>query len=311
MTFLKTFTGAVAMTFFLLSNSTVSKFDMKNPAPENTVEREFHFKYTGEVPVGEGVMPLIGQLSKDGKKMYLTSQNAQGEKRLYTMSRNERGAEFGTPKLLKGKLNSGTYDIIMPTVSANEQTLVFVHSASGLQKGNDLFVASWDEATGEYSNIKALTQVNDPNRSDSYPWLSPDGLRLYFTKQFGADIKFYKSERSSLTADFGAPTELGITLPKVSNNMSCQLSDDETEFYALSGNFIYYAKRNNANDNFNTPVEIANTDNSGYLSGITMTGDAKELFVYNSVGFRNTQILRFVNTGKDMTAPVLKVTEGQ
>lgn len=297
--------GVLALGAILMSSSSLSKFDMKMPAGVEIAESKFHFKYSGEVPTGAGVMPLVGQLSKDGTNMYFSSQSNSGDKFLYKMSRTAPGEDFSAPTKVKGKLNDGSYDIIMPTVSADEKTLIFVNSLSGLQKGNDLFMATLDEATGEYGQIRALTEVNDPNLSDSYPWLSADGNRLYFTKQFGSDIKFYISERKSAKEPFGAGKELGITLPKVSNNMSCMLNSDETELYALSGNFIYHAERKSTKDDFSIPVEIANTDNSGYLSGITLTDDAKELFVYNSVGFRNTQILRFVNTGKDMTAPTI------
>ncbi len=278
-------------------------------APATEAARSFQFNYTGEVFPGEGIMPLVGQLSKDGNSMYFTSQNGQGKKNLYRMKRKGAGKDFDKAARVAGDLNDGTYDIIMPTVSADEKTLVFVHSANGMQKGNDLYVATFDEAKGGYSNVKPLKKSNDPNLSDSYPWLSADGNRVYFTKQFGADIKFYISERGA-DGEFGEPKELGINLPKVSNNMSCMLSADETELYALSGSFIYYAKRD-AKGKFGEAVEIANTANSGYLSGITLTDDAKELFVYNSVGFRNTQILRFVNSETSNTTPALQVPAGK
>lgn len=301
--------GILFFAAVLMSNSTTSKFDMTAPATE--ASRAFQFNYSGEVFPGEGVMPLVGQLSKDGNSMYFTSQNGQGKKHLYRMNRKGAGKDFDKASRVSGDLNDGTYDIIMPTISADEKTLVFVHSANGMQKGNDLYIATLDEATGGYTNVKPLKKANDPNLSDSYPWLSADGKRIYFTKQFGADIKFYLTERSSTTEEFGEPKELSIKLPKVSNNMSCMLSTDETEIYALSGSFIYYAKRNAKTGEFGEAVEIANTANSGYLSGITLTNDAKELFVYNSIGFRNTQILRFVNSETSNSQPVLQVPAGQ
>ena len=298
--------GLFAMVVVFMSTSTLSRFNMTTPEAAVNSARQFQFNYTGEVFPGEGIMPLVGQLSKDGGSMYFTSQTAKGDKYLYKMNRRSVGADFAQALKIEGDLNSGKYDIIMPSVSADENTLVFVHSANGMQKGNDLFVATRTE-DGTYGNITPLKASNDPNLSDSYPWLSPDGLRVYFTKQFGANIKFYITERNSLDEPFGEAKELGLSLPKVSNNMSCHLSNDETELYALSGSNIYYSKRDKATGEFSVPVEIANTSNSGYLSGITMTSDAEELFVFNSVGFRNTQILRFVNSEKTMTAPTLNV----
>ena len=298
--------GLVAMVVVFMSASTLSKFNMTTPESAVNSARQFQFNYTGEVFPGEGIMPLVGQLSKDGGSLYITSQSAQGKKQLYKMNRRSVGADFAQAIKLEGELNSGKYDIITPSVSADENTMVFVHSVNGMQKGNDLYVATLTEE-GTYGNVTPLTAANDPNLSDSYPWLSADGLRVYFTKQFGSDIKFYITERSSTSEPFGEAKELGLTLPKVSNNMSCQLSNDESELYALSGNNIYYSKLDKASGKFSVPVEIANSASGGYMSGITMTSDAKEMYVFNSIGFRNTQILRFVNSEKTMTAPTLSV----
>ncbi len=296
--------GFALLGMFAMGSATVSQLRITSPEVAANADRSFEFRQSGQVDVGSEMMPLIGQLSKDGRSMYLTGQSHQGKKYVYKMSRANSGAEFGKPVKLEGAINGGTYDIIMPTVSKDEQTMVFVHSANGMQNGNDLYIATKD-ANGEYTAIRPLEEVNDPNVSDSYPWLSADGLRIYFTKQHGSKITFYVANRTATEGTFGKPVEMGITLPKVNNNMSCYLSSDEKEIYALSGEVIYYAARKTTKDKFGVPVEIANTGATGYLSGITLTDDASEMFVYNSVGFRNTQIIRFVNNAKDLSKPGL------
>lgn len=295
--------GFALLAMFTMGSATVSNLRINAPETPVITERSFEFQYSSQIDVGAEMMPLIGQLSKDGKSMYLTGQNHQGKKHLYKMSRSKAGADFGKPERLSGAINAGKYDIIMPTLSQDEQTMVFVHSANGMQNGNDLYVATKD-ANGEYSIIQAMDAANDPNVSDSYPWLSADGNRLYFTKQHGSKITFYVSQRNSAAEGFGKAVELGINVPKTNNNMSCHLSSDEKELFVLSGEVIYYSARKNTTDKFTLPVEIANTSNSGYLSGITLTDDASEMFVYNSVGFRNTQILKFTNKSNN-TKPVL------
>ncbi|CAN5406527.1 hypothetical protein BH09BAC1_BH09BAC1_14470 [soil metagenome] len=292
--------GFALLGMFFMGSATVSNLQMNAIKAPGASGRSFEFQPAEQIEVGTEMMPLIGQLSKDGRTMYLTGQSHQGKKYLYKMNRPKLGAGFSKPEKVTGDINGGKYDIIMPTVSKDEQTMVFVHSANGMQSGNDLYLAT-KNATGEYSSIRSLDEVNDPNVSDSYPWLSSDGLRIYFTKQHGSKITFFVSERSSLDANFSKPSEMGVTLPKTNNNMSCYLSSDEKEFYALSGESIFYASRKSAKDKFSVPVEIANTSSSGYLSGIAITDDASEMFVYNSVGFRNTQIIRFVNKSKDVS----------
>ncbi len=295
--------GFALLGMFFMGSATVSNLRINAPEVSVTTDRSFEYQYSDQVEVGADMMPLIGQLSKDGRTMYLTGQNHQGKKHLYKMTRSSAGANFSLPKKLSGAINEGQYDIIMPSVSKDEQTMVFVHSANGMQNGNDLYIATKD-ATGEFSNIQALDGANDPNVSDSYPWLSADGNRLYFTKQYGSKITFYFSERTNADEAFGTPVAMGVDFPKTNNNMSCHLSSDEKELYVLSGEAIYYSVRKSIKDKFTLPVEIANTSNSGYLSGITLTDDASEMFVYNSVGFRNTQVLRFINKSND-SKPVL------
>ncbi len=301
-----------ALGIFSMSPSSLSNMDMKSSMDGS----EFNFKYTGTVNTGSEVMPLVGQLSKDGLKMYFTSQNFKGEKQLYVMKRAKPGVAFDKPERLKGTINSADYDIIMPTVSGDEKTMVFVNSVDGTQKGNDLYITSKDEQTsnelyittrigedGPFANIRPLDEINDPELSDSYPWLSNDGLRIYFTKQKGSEITFHSADRKSVNEKFTQPKKLDIALPKISNNLSCFLSADETQIFILSGEKIYEAKRDNLFSKFSAPVEIGQSNDNGYMSGITMTQDNAEMFVFNSIGFRNTQILHFVNTEAGKNAP--------
>ncbi len=298
--------ASVAIGALSMSPSSLSRLDMKNEAGNTG----FDFKYTGTVNTGNEVMPLIGQLSKDGLKLYFTSQNFRGEKQLYVMKRGKPGESFGNPARLNGSVNDAEYDIIMPAISGDEKIMVFVNSTDGTQKGNDLYISTREDeqanndlhtAQGEgggaaFGNIRPLDEINDPEMSDSYPWLSNDGLRIYFTRQKGSEITFYFSKRESPDEKFSKPRKVDFTLPKISNNMSCFLSADELEIFALSGDKIYHAARENVFGKFSAPIEIGQSSGNGYMSGITMTQDNSELFVFNSVGFRNTQILRFVNT---------------
>ncbi len=289
-----------------MSTSSVNKYDMKGELSN----AGFNFKFTGTVNTGNEVMPLVGQLSKDGLKMYFTSQNFKGEKELYVMKREKPGDSFGKPSKLKGTITNAEYDIIMPSVSADEKTMVFVNSVDGTQKGNDIYISSRDDEQSKndlyitsrptedspFMNVRPLDEINDPEMSDSYPWISGDGLRIYFTKQKGNEITYHVASRNNVTERFAKPKKLDLNLPKISNNMSCFLSNDELEIFALSGDKIYRATRENLFSKFTAPVEIGQSGNEGYMSGITMTQDNTELFVFNSIGFRNTQILRFVNT---------------
>lgn len=301
--------GLIIIASVFIAAGTVGNLDMTSSGdvPDSSTP-EFDFKYTGVVDLGTEVMPLVGQLSKDGKTMYFTSQNMRGVKQLYRMTRKQKGLAFSTPERLKGSINSEEYDIIMPTMSADEKTLVFVNSVDGTQKGNDLFIATWSDDANSYTNIRSLDELNNLGKSDSYPYLSADAKSLYFTKQKGANITFHVARRTATDQQFDTPKALNITIPKVSNNMSCMVSNDEKSIFILSGDKIYFAERENKFGEFNTPVEIAQSNNDGYISGITLTDDQAELFVYNSIGFRNTQILRFANSAVEEVIDPTNIT---
>jgi hypothetical protein len=138
--------------------------------------------------------------------------------------------------------------------------------------------------------------------AESYPWLSKDGLRVYFTKQKGSSITFHFAERASINEKFGAPVKLDIEVADINNNMSCYLTNDEKEIFILSGDKIYTASRGTTKEKFGTLVEIAAASgNNGFMNGIALTDNKSEMFVFNSVGFRNTQILKFENAASKTT----------
>jgi hypothetical protein len=301
--------GIVFVSALFLNYNATNYLDMtvseKTAAPAN---QKFDFRYSGIVNTGNGVMPLVGQLSKDGLKMYFTSQNMRGTKQLYVMTRTKTGETFGTPVRLKGVGEEEGYDIIMPTINGDESVLIFVNSKDGTQKGNDLYIAS--KVDGNFTNIRPIDEVNETGISESYPWLSKDGLRLYFTKQKGSNITFFTSERATIEDKFKAPVKLEVAVTDVHNNMSCLLSNDEKSIYVLNGDKILHSTRKSLKDKFSAPEVIATSkSDAGFMNGITLTDNTAELFVFNSVGFRNTQILKFENAAS--TPAVQKLVENK
>ncbi len=290
--------GFALISAFFISNHTTSVLDLKSAAP--AADSRFDFRYSGVVNTGPEVMPLVGQLSKDGNKLYFTSQNMRGSKQLYVMARGKQSEDFGKPTRLTGVGNDEGYDIVMPSLNGDESQMIFVSSVDGTQKGNDLYMA--EKIDGGFVNIRSLDELNDATMAESYPWLSKDGLRVYFTKQKGSSITFHFAERASINEKFGTPVKLDIDVADINNNMSCYLTNDEKEIFILSGDKIYTASRGTTKEKFGTPVEIAAASgNNGFMNGIALADNKSEMFVFNSVGFRNTQILKFENAASKTT----------
>ena len=287
---------AALSSLVVLMSSTNPKELTIMPTPDNSLGTpEFNFKYTETINTGSQAMPLVGQLSKDGDAMYYTSQTTKGRMLLYRMKRNPAG-KFDSPERMKGLVGSEIQDILMPTLSSDEKTLVFVYSPKGFQKGSDLYIADAGEEEGTFVNVRPLDEINDPEKAEFYPWISPDANRIYFSRQIGKEVQFYFTERSANDKRFSSPVKLDFSVPKSHNNLSCWLSNNELEMFVLSGEQVYYASRTAISDNFSLPIEVARAESDGFLSGITITDNQKEMFVYNSLGFRNTQLVRFENS---------------
>ena len=61
----------------------------------------------------------------------------------------------------------------------------------------------------------ALDVLNDPATRDITPYLSPDGLSLYFGSNRTGDFDVYVSSRASLDGPFGAPVRIdGLSTPE-------------------------------------------------------------------------------------------------
>ena len=101
------------------------------------------------------------------------------------------------------ELNSGR-TLATPSVTSDELTIVFVGgNPTGDARGADLYMATRANNTSSFGNIAPLININS-SYMDIDPFISPDGLSLYFTSSRDGMGQLYESTRSSLTDSFGA-----------------------------------------------------------------------------------------------------------
>lgn len=157
----------------------------------------------------------------------------------------------------------------------------------------------------EFENFRSLTEINTYDSGEGYPWISNDGLRLYFTKlDENGDPKIYYSERIDLESDFSNIHSLNINMEDV-DNFSCWLSDDELDIYFIvrieNGSMnttLLHSSRSSIEDEFINSIEVELIGNiNGFLSGPSLTTDSNQLYIYNSNYYNN--ILIFDRTGDD------------
>lgn len=142
--------------------------------------------------------------------------------------------------------------------------------------------------TMEIDTLRALDEVNLSGSADAYPWISSDGLRLYFSQ--GSDTKIFTAERKNDDESFSEP----VLLPLVNGeNVDCfcpWLTVDEKTIFFIKRRSdnqrtttLYRANRTMVTVPFDTCSKITLVgDITGFLSGPSLTQDLEHLFLYNS-----------------------------
>ena len=97
-----------------------------------------------------------------------------------------------------------------------------------------------------YDGTRALSEINNSVAGEGYPWISADGLRLYYTSTSGeSNFMIYYSERATVESLFQAPVPASIN---VVAPLSIWLSENEMEAYATTFDSnigkLYYYQRN-------------------------------------------------------------------
>lgn len=153
-------------------------------------------------------------------------------------------------------------------------------------------------------NINLLSEINDTSECDAYPWISGDGLRLYYTKGGSTRDRLVKVHRANLNSPFGNPVDIDVNFHEY-DVMSCFLSNDELKMYFTVRNgqishpnantALYVAERNSVEDEFAKPLIITLTGAvEGFISNPSLTPDKSTLMMYNDDGDKH--ILIFTQT---------------
>lgn len=147
--------------------------------------------------------------------------------------------------------------------------------------------ASWESP-------RLLDNLNNQGAAEAYPYLSADGLRLYFSRQTDEGLNLYTASRTSIYDAFSNRQSLSPNLPD--GAFSGWLSNDERELYYTDGHMLHYAFRNSLAENFSAPADLTLLGMElDFISGPSLTPDKQELYIYHHD--TEKQILRFRKTG--------------
>lgn len=206
-----------------------------------------------------------GWFSADLKTIYYASSiNANADRNIYSATRAQASGAFSGAAPLGGLLNT-TAGEDRPVVTADGLTMFLETGATG---GGDIHVATRSDASANFSAHSQVAIINDTTNVDWNPWISADGLTLYFGSNRGGNYDLYKTTRASLTSTFAQPTAV-LELNSTSDDYTPVLSADGLEVFFASyraghnNNDIWRATRSTATDGFGSPQIV------GELNGDT------------------------------------------
>jgi hypothetical protein len=134
----------------------------------------------------------------------------------------------------------------LPSSNAN------LNAVASTEKGSEFLATSMLTAY-EYDSVRELSELNVPLEADAYPWLSSDGLRLYYTAYGNPSDMLVMAERVNTNSYFSAP----VVMPLIAANpISFWLSTDELDLYFTDGMNFQYSHRSAIGATFDLPTII-------------------------------------------------------
>lgn len=155
--------------------------------------------------------------------------------------------------------------------------------------------------SGEDYSIRPLFELDQLATGEAYPWISDDGLRIYYTafNELDSVYSIWCSERSDISSNFDSHYLLDVNSYSV-DNLSAWLSADEKTIAFVRRDInddcdtrIYLAQRQSVEDVFENAKAIQLPEKiKGTLLSPSFTPDLQELIVFNEYK-GHSYILRF------------------
>ncbi len=233
------------------------------------------------------------EISSNGLALYFSSRRAGGvgAKDIWVATRGAASATFGTPVLVDG-VNSVSDDSD-PFLNLDGRRLFFTSSRTGTLGGADVWIASRPSDSSPFSVQRHVTEVSGPT-DDADPWVSADGLRLYFDRREAAGPVLLMASRTDPDGTFGAPVVL-LGLDGHSPRMP-SLSVDELEMFFTSVTVggvgrhdIWVAARTSVTAAFSTPVNVTVLNTPRDDGESSLSRDGRTLYFNRDADFGGGQ----------------------
>lgn len=126
-----------------------------------------------------------------------------------------------------------------------------------------------------------ITKLNKTTEGEALPFLSSDGLRLYFTSSQEGLGRIYMSQRKTTDDNFAIASPLSKNLPD--SFLGATLTNDELELYTSDTWRAYYSKRPTKNDDFSILKLIGEVGECSRIRPAVSPNGTELIIVYTSL----------------------------
>jgi hypothetical protein len=185
-----------------------------------------------EATINSGGHPWFDCISSDGLELYLDKPingKAMSENwDLYVSTRPATNDPWSVPESMGPTVNSSYFDC-SACLSSDDLELYFASNRPGGEGGSDLWITNRPTRFDPWDSPENLgPTINTSNRDDT-PWITPDGLELYFSSTrpggYGED-DIWISQRASKNDPWQTPVNLGPVVNSTKSDAHPCLSPD-------------------------------------------------------------------------------------
>ena len=182
-------------------------------------------------------------ITADGLELYLFSYRSggYGQGDIYVSRRDTNRDEWG-PAVNLGSTLNGSSDDLPSWVSPDGLELYFMSTRSGGYGRDDIWVTTRATRSDSWeAPVNLGPEVNSAAR-EGYPFVSPDGLTLFFSEEVDPPFRsggfgrgdMWVAMRTSVSEPWGAPLNLGAVVNSPSYDGGPRISPDGSTLYFCS-----------------------------------------------------------------------------
>ena len=194
--------------------------------------------------VNAGGYEFVAHISQDGLELYFTSNRPGGYGNLdmWVTKRATKDDAWGIPENLGPLLNSSRRDGAPRLSTDGLELFFFSENRAGGYGHFDIWVSRRATKDDPWEEAENLGPIVNSSACDTYPFLSSDGLLLFFCEEIGAPIRpeglgsgdMWLTRRESISDPWGTPVNLGPIVNSSSYDGAPQVSFDGSMLYFCS-----------------------------------------------------------------------------